>query len=609
MDERVSNSWAKDAIAEEESYAALRQQGITEAQQHRLQMDRAEVAKLKEADAARRKQQQSVSVQAAPTGQLPFSCYVGSTDVAPYLVWGGVVLTITWIARASIWDALFNRKKAKVEGRWVYDRSLGGRKIWVTEGDATPAGSSETPVLAANAAPSSTPTLLRDEKFQKLASMAAAASPTVAAASSFSTESPPSGRPRRVCAPCMEEANRVCSRLESSKVRGMDYSLGDIVQLRGDVPVEAAATAAMANIGSSSAQLGDEESPLQFVVNIAADLEVPEERAVPMIQAVAASTARSRLLEAVACLKAGNETGCQVAIARLVLLLTRLPVILEGSKEAELIASSLGSTTKVEERTKLFIMALDCGDPCLVVLDEQLKRGGGNGLDYRTLYRWFVARKWNVANTMKALSAHAVYREREFPGGQVPQELVQTDLDQHKVFVNGYDNQGNPFCVVLGRRHIPHSHELTRRCMEYCLDAAVRLGNLNPAWNGRTSAVFDLAGFSYVNCDFPGLLAVFDLLQNHYPERLDKLFLYRAPALFNAIWSLVRPFIDPVTREKVVFVTEKHAAREFTKHFNMQVFPKELGGLGSLRSVDDVWRQVLGEPFGTGTTLHAPTGT
>lgn len=30
--------------------------------------------------------------------------------------------------------------------------------------------------------------------------------------------------------------------------------------------------------------------------------------------------------------------------------------------------------------------------------------------------------------------------------------------------------------------------------MEYCLDAAVRLGNLNPAWNGRTSAVFDLAG-------------------------------------------------------------------------------------------------------------------
>lgn len=70
-----------------------------------------------------------VSVQAAPTGQLPFSYYVGTTDVAPYLVWGSVVLTITWIARASIWDSLFNRKKAKVEGRWVYDRSLGGKKV------------------------------------------------------------------------------------------------------------------------------------------------------------------------------------------------------------------------------------------------------------------------------------------------------------------------------------------------------------------------------------------------------------------------------------------------------------------------------------------------
>lgn len=34
------------------------------------------------------------------------------------------------------------------------------------------------------------------------------------------------------------------------------------------------------------------------------------------------------------------------------------------------------------------------------------------------------------------------------------------------------------------------------RAIEYTLDAAVRLGELNPAWTGKLSIVFDLAGMS-----------------------------------------------------------------------------------------------------------------
>jgi hypothetical protein len=37
---------------------------------------------------------------------------------------------------------------------------------------------------------------------------------------------------------------------------------------------------------------------------------------------------------------------------------------------------------------------------------------------------------------------------------------------------------------------------------------------------------------------------MFELLQNHYPERLGQLFLYEAPTAFWAIWKAVSSFVS-----------------------------------------------------------------
>lgn len=39
--------------------------------------------------------------------------------------------------------------------------------------------------------------------------------------------------------------------------------------------------------------------------------------------------------------------------------------------------------------------------------------------------------------------------------------------------------------------------------------------------------------------------------QHHYVERLHRLYLYCAPMVFSALWKLVVPFVDPVTKQKV----------------------------------------------------------
>ena len=46
-----------------------------------------------------------------------------------------------------------------------------------------------------------------------------------------------------------------------------------------------------------------------------------------------------------------------------------------------------------------------------------------------------------------------------------------------------------------------------------------------------------------------------EMLKYHYPERLHRVYFLGAPLLFRALWSLMKPFVDPITKQKFVFCT------------------------------------------------------
>ncbi|GIL91980.1 hypothetical protein Vretimale_18506 [Volvox reticuliferus] len=220
---------------------------------------------------------------------------------------------------------------------------------------------------------------------------------------------------------------------------------------------------------------------------------------------------------------------------------------------------------------------------CGPLVDEQLKKGGEEGLTIATLRRWLVARKGDVKEAAKGLQAHAAWRAKYVPNGRVFPEEIKDELDQNKAFLPGFDKSGRPFCLVIVSRHHVKDAEASKRYIVYALDCATLLGSTKPGWDGKMSGIFDLRGLKASNCDLATLRNVFDLLQNHYPERLHTLWLYNAPVVFYGIYRLVYPFIDPVTREKVRFVYEKDAEAEFLAAFDREVLPSEICSKGTGR--------------------------
>ncbi len=84
------------------------------------------------------------------------------------------------------------------------------------------------------------------------------------------------------------------------------------------------------------------------------------------------------------------------------------------------------------------------------------------------------------------------------------------------------------------------------------------------------------------------LKKILRILQDHYPERVSKVFILNAPVWFSTFWSIISPFCSDVTKNKIEVCNAKESllqrnhSKLLLKHIDEKELPKEYGGQTAL---------------------------
>lgn len=84
-----------------------------------------------------------------------------------------------------------------------------------------------------------------------------------------------------------------------------------------------------------------------------------------------------------------------------------------------------------------------------------------------------------------------------------------------------------------------------------------------------------MTDFSMANMDYAPVKFMIKCFEANYPESLGTVLVYKAPWIFNAIWNVIKGWLDPVVAGKVHFAKN---VNELEKFVPKSQIPKELDG-------------------------------
>lgn len=144
----------------------------------------------------------------------------------------------------------------------------------------------------------------------------------------------------------------------------------------------------------------------------------------------------------------------------------------------------------------------------------------------------------------------------------------QVELDKRKCEVGNRDLKGRPANFVFAHRHNASDRDITqvRLLTIWALETLRKAANPEEE---RFTIAFDLSGFSLQCMDYEAVKQLIQILQSHYPDTLESLYVVDAPFIFSACWAIIKMWIDPVTANKIQFIRKA----DLTKFFDPASIP------------------------------------
>ncbi|KAI6042521.1 CRAL-TRIO domain-containing protein [Pisolithus marmoratus] len=170
-------------------------------------------------------------------------------------------------------------------------------------------------------------------------------------------------------------------------------------------------------------------------------------------------------------------------------------------------------------------------------------------LSYECILRYIRAAKHDVAAAIKRIEDTLKWRRDFGIYDTITAELVEPEAVTGKEFLFGYDTCGRPAFYMCPSKQNTEEGPRQIQCVVWLLERSIDL--MGPGVE-TLALMVDFAD-KPKNPSMSTARTVLNILQSHYPERLGAGLITHLPWLLHAFFKLVMPFIDPLTRTKMIF--------------------------------------------------------
>lgn len=246
--------------------------------------------------------------------------------------------------------------------------------------------------------------------------------------------------------------------------------------------------------------------------------------------------------------RAKTSTGTTTTATVTMTVATRAKAAARAVDDAPERKRSLGTRT-LREFAREDVRALrDAVAETLKMVDDDTRAW----CDDDTVERFLRADKGDLKKAKKRLTKTLAWRHEKKPGKSRCTVCFEESFRSHYMQQIGYDACGR--AVVYSDIGLALDHKASSN-VEHCVQVLELLESFLPAYPyDQYVWVCDFHKFGAGNMSPSVATKCLSLFARSYPERLEMMVFVEAPKIFNGLYKMLTPFVDPVTVQKLRFI-------------------------------------------------------
>ncbi|CAG7833219.1 unnamed protein product [Allacma fusca] len=180
------------------------------------------------------------------------------------------------------------------------------------------------------------------------------------------------------------------------------------------------------------------------------------------------------------------------------------------------------------------------------------------------ILRFLRARELNLSKSEDMLRKHLCWRKKNQVDDILDEKMPPHFFEDYPVKICGKDKKGYIVLAAqigkwdfrgaveagLSEKFVWYVVQWFERIMDFLKDMSTK-----DKFYGQVCAIFDFEGFAYKQLASKAvitmLLELVQIFEANYPEILRVIWVINAPAVFNILWGIIKPFLTERTTSKI----------------------------------------------------------